>query len=60
LGLAALRQSLHAMSAYLADSADLELLIKPAEPGQLQVNPDPAAMHAALESLELSCVSNLT
>lgn len=60
LGLAALRQSLHAMSAYLVDSATLELLIKPAEPGHLQVNPGPAAMHAALESLALSCASNLT
>ena len=60
LGLAALRQSLHAMSACLVASADLELLIKPAEPGHLQVNPGPAAMHAALECLELSCASDLT
>ena len=60
LGLAALRQSIHAMSAYLVDSATLELLIKPVEPGQLQVNPGPAAMRAALESFELSCASNLT
>lgn len=60
LGLASLRQSLHAMSACHVVAADLALLIKPAEPGQLQVNPGPAAMHAALEFFELSCASSLT
>lgn len=60
LGLAALRQTLHAMSACLVASADLELLIKPAEPSHFLINSDPAAMHAALESLALVRPSNIT
>lgn len=60
LGLAALRQSLHAMSARLVYSADLELLIKPSGPTPSQVNPNPTAMRGALESLKLSHTSNLT
>ncbi|MCM2340019.1 NADPH-dependent FMN reductase [Rhodoferax sp.] len=59
-GLAALRQSLHAMSARLVYSADLELLIKPSGPTPSQVNPNPTAMRGALESLKLSYTSNLT
>lgn len=46
--LAALRETLEVMASRLVASADLQLLIKPPEPGQQALNPDPLAMQAAL------------
>lgn len=51
-GLAALRETLTTMSAYLVDAARLDLLIHMPAAGQPAINPDPAAMHRALRSLQ--------
>jgi chromate reductase len=52
LALAALRETLTVMSARMVGgSVALELLVKPAEPGQAIHNPDPTAIQQALQSL---------
>lgn len=50
IALAALRETLIVMSARVLDMASLEMLIK-SQPQGSPVNPDPAAMHAALQAL---------
>ncbi len=54
LALAALRETLTVMSSRLVVEADLQVLVKAAEPGRAPVNPGPAAMTRALRALLLA------
>jgi chromate reductase len=51
IALAALRATLKVMSARVVDAASLELLILPAHLAEPPANPDPIAMHRALQAL---------
>lgn len=51
IALAALRETLKTMSARVVDAASLELLILSTSPTEPPANPDPVAMHDALQVL---------